>query len=205
MATGRTDAWRRSWPAGNWLHDSRNRVANKDSLERLARAYYDRLLGAALFMSGDPDVAEDLVQETFLAASRSIGSFEHRSAEYTWLYGILLNKFRLWLRYKGRTLSLQQTVDENDAPADPAQLLVSEGLSASEALQKREAAQIVREVLDELPVHYRSVLVLRFLDGLSYQEIAQLLGCSLGTVKSRIHYALQTIARKLDRHKDSVI
>jgi len=178
-------------------------VGEDRTLEKLALRHYDRLFGAALFMCGRPEAAEDLVQETFLAAAKSLDSFEGRSAEYTWLYGILLNKFRGWLRHKGSPVSLQQMAERMDVP-NSAEVLVSATPGAPEQLERREAAQIVRESLDELPVHHRSVLVLRYLDGLSYQEIAESLDCSLGTVKSRIHYALQSIARKLEKHRDSV-
>ena len=177
-------------------------MATEDSLERLARTHYERLFGAALFMCGNPQAAEDLVQETFLAASKSFQSFEGRSTEYTWLYGILMNKFKGWLRHRAGPVSLQEMARERNT--ETAEIVISDAIGAPEELEKQEAAQLVRESLDELPLHHRSVLVLRYMDGLSYQEIADALGCSLGTVKSRIHYALQTIARRLEGHRDSV-
>ena len=180
-------------------------MAKKRSLETLARTHYQRLFGAALFMCGRSDSAEDLVQETFLAAAQSLDSFEGRSAEYTWLYGSLLNKFRGWLRRRGNNAPLSlQRIAERMNMSSSAEFLVSGAPGAPEQMEREEAAALVRESLDELPEHHRSVLVLRFLDGMSYQEIAEALDCSLGTVKSRIHYALQTIAERMEKHRDSV-
>jgi len=174
-------------------------VANKRLLDELAHAHYDRLMRAALFMCNDPEAAEDLVQETFLAAITSLESFEGRSSFYTWLYGILLNKFRAWLRRKGKLVALDEMVSGTEE-VNLAELLTDHRPGAPEEVTQRETAQLVREALDELPAHHRSVLVLRYIERMSYQEVADTLGCSLGTVKSRIHYALQRIAGKIRRH-----
>ncbi|MFP4028876.1 MAG: RNA polymerase sigma factor [Candidatus Brocadiia bacterium] len=165
-------------------------------LEKLVDDYYDRLFRAALFMTGEPDVAEELVQETYAAAFESIDSFEGRSAKYTWLYGILLNKFRSWLRTKKKIVSLQKRAEIGDF-ANLAELLESEEPSVEEEITRREQARAVRIAINELPAHHRAVLALRYLEDKSYEEIAEDLDCSLGTVKSRIHYALEKISRKL--------
>jgi len=178
-------------------------VATKRLLDELARTHYDRLFRAALFMCNDADTAEDLVQETFLAAATSLESFEGRSSFYTWLYGILLNKFRAWLRRKGRAIALDEMVSDTE-DGSLADLLADDRPDAPEQMTQRETAALVREALDELPAHHRSVLVLRYLETMSYQDVADALGCSLGTVKSRIHYALQKVAGKLRRHQDII-
>ncbi len=171
-----------------------------ESLQELVHSHYDRLFRAALFMCGSPEAAEDLVQETFLAAVTSLPSFQGRSSSYTWLYGVMLNKFKGWLRQKGGPISLQQIAEESDL-AGASELLAADEPGAHEQVVRRETAQIVREALDELPHHHRSVLALRYLEGMSYREIAESLGCSLGTVKSRIHYALRKVAGKLEHRR----
>jgi len=165
--------------------------------QELVRDHYDRLFRAALFLCGQETAAEDLTQDTFLAAAESMQRFEARSSLYTWLYGIMLNKFRGWLRHKSRKrLSLEAMVEDDES-------LTSSGLLAAETPQpvdvaaNREYASIVREILDELPEHHRGVLMLRFMEELSYEEIAQTLDCSIGTVKSRIHYGLRRIGVEL--------
>lgn len=176
-------------------------MATKSDLEKLARDHYDRLFRAALFMCGNPGAAEDLVQDTYLAAAGSLDSFEGRSSTYTWLYGIMRNKFRGWLRSKRRHVSLQAMAEQSGDAVNASELVGSDEPGAHEQYVRRETAHIVREALDALPPHHRNVLALRYLERMSYKEIAEALGCSLGTVKSRIHYALRSIAQRLgDRH-----
>ena len=202
--------WARTMPAGLWRPSAQRRqlacdayshVTAKQTLDKLAREHYDRLFRAALFMCNDPSVAEDLIQETFLAAAGSLGGFQGRSSHYTWLYGILLNKFRGWLRSKGGAVSLHQLAQDPDG-TDPLESLADNGPSAHEQMARSETARTVRGVLDELPPHHRSVLALRYLEDMSYEEIGATLGCSLGTVKSRIHYALLRIGAKMKRYED---
>jgi len=167
-----------------------------ESFQELVEHYYDRLFRAALFMSGDRETAEELVQESFLAAGESLNTFEERSSVYTWLYGILLNKFRKWLREQGGALSLQQITERSDGEGDAA-LLAAEGVQPLQQLERREIAEQVQNAIRQLPPHHRSVLTLRYLEELSYEEISTMLGCSIGTVKSRIHYALKKVANQM--------
>jgi len=169
-----------------------------ESFQELVERYYDRLFRAALFMSGDRGTAEELVQESFLAAGESLSTFEERSSAYTWLYGILLNKFRKWLREQGSALSLQQITERGDDEGNAAPL-AAEGVQPLQQLERKEIAEQVQNAIRQLPPHHRSVLTLRYLEGLSYEEISTTLGCSIGTVKSRIHYALKKVAKQM-RH-----
>jgi RNA polymerase sigma-70 factor (ECF subfamily) len=169
---------------------------SEQEFRRLVEEHYDRLFRAARFMCGDPQAAEDLLHDTFLAAARSLERFRGRSSAYTWLYGIMLNKFRRYLRRKGsRALSLQAIGHgREDARGE---MIASETPGPVERLESKEAARRVREAIQELSPDHRSVVTLRFLEGLPYAEIAEMLDCPVGTVKSRIHYALQNIERHL--------
>jgi len=171
-------------------------VSERD-FQDLVHEHYDRIFRAARFMCGDAQAAEDLVQETFLAAAESLGRFQGRSSTYTWLYGILLNKFRRWVRRKHASIiSLHQLQGAGDEEQEQ-YLLPSEDPLPEEHAERRETIERVRLVMGELSPDHRAVIALRFVEGLSYQEIGQILGCPLGTVKSRIHYALQRIAEML--------
>lgn len=150
-------------------------------------------------MVRDAEVAEDLVQESFLAAAESLNSFEKRSAFYTWLYGILLNKFRGWLRSREKAVSLENVGHEEESSRGHP-LFQSDAPQPFERLELSETSGFVHQALEELPAHHRTVLMLRYLEDLSYEQIAQVLGCSIGTVKSRIHYALKRITAKLRPH-----
>ncbi|MGD2174612.1 MAG: RNA polymerase sigma factor [Candidatus Brocadiaceae bacterium] len=158
---------------------------------RLVEAHYDRLFRAARFMCGSDQGAEDLVQETFLAAADARDRFEGRSSDYTWLYGILLNKFRRWLRRKSSSfISLQRL---GPADRDGATQFEADVPGPVDRALREERIQQVRNAIDELSADHRAVITLRYLEGLSYEEIARTVDCPLGTVKSRIHYALQKI------------
>lgn len=163
----------------------------------LVDQHYDRLFRAARFMCSDLAAAEDLVQETFLAAAESLKKFEGRSSTYTWLYGILLNKFRRWLRRKERKVVSLQSVStgRDDQHAD--EVFETDYPGPGEWAERREVAAEVRRAVQGLEADHRSVITLRYVEGMSYGEIAEALDCPIGTVKSRIHYALQKIGRRL--------
>ena len=169
------------------------------SFQQLVEEHYDRLFRAARFMCGDPQAAEDLVQETFLAAGETLDKFQGRSSAYTWLYGILLNKWRRWLRGRSRRVISLQGMAWNDEADNPADLLESNLPSPAGSAEEREAAEQVRRAIEDLPEDHRAAVILRFVEDLSYQEIGEIMGCPLGTVKSRIHYALKKIGKELAR------
>jgi RNA polymerase sigma-70 factor (ECF subfamily) len=171
---------------------------NEDQFQKVVEQHYDRLFRAARFMCADEHAAEDLVHETFLAAAESFSRFRGRSTVYTWLYGIMLNKLRRWIRRRRRsTVSLQQ-LSGDDPDGRAGEVLPADGPLPFEEVERRERAERVRRAMAELPEDQRSVIALRFVDGLSYQEIGEMLECPLGTVKSRIHYALRKIAASLE-------
>lgn len=170
---------------------------SRQDLCKLVEEHYDRIFRAARFMCADLAAAEDLVQETFLAAAQSLGRFEGRSSTYTWLYGILLNKFRRWLRHKGRSALSLQRMGEGDTGRGADEVLETDYPGPEQNAERREAAELVRGAIENLTVEHRSVITLRYIEDMSYDEIAEALNCPVGTVKSRIHYALQRIAKSL--------
>ena len=167
------------------------------NLRKLARLHYDRLFRAARFMCGDLSTAEDLVQDTFLAAATSLKNFEGRSSTYTWLYGILLNKFRHWLRRKESSVASLHLGGGDEEGGAPEEFLQTDFPGPEQAAERRELVQLVRGVVHDLSDSHKSVVTLRYVEGMSYEEIARALDCPVGTVKSRIHYALLKIGEKL--------
>ncbi len=149
-------------------------------------------------MCGNEMAAEDLTQETFVAAADARKRFEGRSSDYTWLYGILLNKYRRWLRKKGSSAVSLQRLKEGEGRGP--QFETEEPGPVEEAL-RRENIQQVRDALEELSAEHRAVITLRYVEGMPYQEIAEVVGCPLGTVKSRIHYALEKIGEQLEEQQ----
>lgn len=162
------------------------------NIEEVSREYFARVHRAALVLTGNPWDADDLAQETFLVVARQTENFEGRSSVYTYLYGILLNLERRERRRHGvRKRKLQVLWDnepatEKSAPAAETAIEVSEWKSSLWARVAR------------LPDGQRQALVLRFSEGLRYDEIAEALGCPLGTVKSRIYHGLLGLRRVLE-------
>ncbi len=156
-------------------------------LQRLTEEYLPRIHRAALMLTGNPWDADDLAQETLLVVARDVSRFEGRSSFYTWLYGILLNLERRERRRFGMRKSKLKVLwaNEGDYPrTTPA---------AETSLEVGEWKRGLWSFVARLPDGQRESLVLRFSEHLSYDEIAVILDCPLGTVKSRIFNGLSTL------------
>ena len=137
-------------------------------------------------MTGNPDDAAELCQEAFLNAWKGLGRFQGESAFSTWLYRLTTNVCIDFLRREKRRGALSMTVSLDDEEAARQAELPDERYSPHRQLEQIERSQAIRDGLDALSDEHRQVLVLRELEGLSYGEIAALLGLEEGTVKSRI-------------------
>ena len=171
------------------MNDDQLVMALKDqdpaAAQELLDAYGDRLLRSAFLLCGNETEAQDLVQETFLQAIRSVQRFQCRSSIYTWLHAILLNLSRQQRRSQKRIVYDDELVDREVADENPNQL---DAQTASSALHG---------ALQKLSGAHREVVVLRYYENLKIHEIAGYLGVSKGTVKSRLHYALQQLQKFL--------
>jgi RNA polymerase sigma-70 factor (ECF subfamily) len=151
----------------------------------------------ALHLLGDRDEALDLSQEVFFSVFRTIGSFRGQSALKTWIYRIAINQARnrqrWWRRrHQADQVSLDQHVAAHGDLRQP-----GEHTSPDRAYARKELAEQLWTALDRLPFDQRTVVVLREIDGLSYDEIAFSLGVAVGTVKSRLTRARQTLRQQL--------
>lgn len=160
-------------------------------VEEASRQHFARIHRAALILTGNPWDADDLAQETFLELSRMTTQYRGQSSLYTWIYGILLNLERrhrrragLW-RQKLKVLWNNGPTTERTAPA------------AETTIEVREWKSSLWAHVKQLPDGQRHALVLRFSEHLSYEEIAEILQCPVGTVKSRIHNGLAVLREKL--------
>ena len=170
----------------------------KLDIDEVTRRYFSRIHRAALVLTGNPWDADDLAQETFLVLANQADRFEGRSSTYTWLYGILLNLDRRDRRRHGmRRKKLQvlwdrQPKHERTAPG------------ADNAVVVAEWKQSLWSLVDRLPDGQRQALVLRFSEGMRYDEIAAVLECPLGTVKSRIFHGLAALKRLIEVEGEQV-
>jgi RNA polymerase sigma-70 factor, ECF subfamily len=164
------------------------------AFEELVRRHADRLYAVVLRFLGDPTDAEEVTQETFLRAWRSIDRFQGRSQFFTWLYRIGLNEAK---RLVTRRPPAGQVRSLEDAP-------VPEAPDWSEAPEVRSAQAEVRRVLEqairELPIEYRATIILRDVEGLSTAQAAEAMELGEAAFKSRLHRARLAVRRSLDEY-----
>ena len=159
---------------------------------------YQRKLGRLLSrFVRDPAEVEDVTQEAFIKAYRALGSFRGDSAFYTWLYRIGINTAKNYLVALGRRAPTTTGFDNEEAEGfEDAEQLRDSNTPESE-LEGKEIAATVNRAMDALPADLRAAITLREIEGLSYEEIANVMNCPVGTVRSRIFRARDAIAAEL--------
>ena len=159
-----------------------------NAFETLVLEYEKNVYNIALRMTGNNEDAADMTQEAFIKAYNSLQSFRGDSKFSVWLYRIVSNVCLDFLRSKNRRPTVSLSVEDDDG--EDAQLDVADESQSPELLLDRKLTRdSVRRGLDSLPPDYRQILLLREIQGLSYDEIAQALSLEVGTVKSRIFRA----------------
>ena len=185
-----------------------NREIDQELVERAQRGdkqafgmlveKYQRKLGRLLSrLIRDQAEVEDVVQESFIKAYRALPNFRGESAFYTWLYRIGINTAKNYLVAMGRRPQVNNDIEIEDAEnfEDANELRTME--TPETELMTKEIAQTVNDTVAALPEELRTAITLREIEGLSYEEIATLMNCPIGTVRSRIFRARETIALKL--------
>lgn len=161
-----------------------------EAFGQLCRFYETRLLRQALTLCGDEAVAEDLAQETLIEAWKSLHRFNRRCQFFTWLCAILIHRYRNLARrhahlvrdYPGEEFGSEDNTFEPTCFPSP-----------FDAVTQNETAELVRFCMNALPEKHREVVYLRFFVDESLEEVAAALNCSVGTVKSRLYYALERL------------
>jgi len=161
----------------------------------LVSRYDQRLLNFVYRTIGDRERAQDLVQETFVRVYRHLQRFDQTKKFSTWIYTIASNLAKNELRNRSRNpLVLFQTIKKNwDADHRPLEWEDTQ-YKPDDLFRKRHLREKVEEAVKQLPEHHRIVFVLRELEGKTYEEIADITGCNLGTVKSRLNRARNNFA-----------
>jgi RNA polymerase sigma-70 factor (ECF subfamily) len=177
-------------------------AGDADAFEACVRTYCTRLLVVARRILGNEEDARDAVQDAFLSAFKGIGHFQGMSGLGTWLHRIAVNAAlgRLRTRQRQPEQSIENLLPhfgEGEHQLDPP----APWKAAPEVgLQQRETRELVRQCIDRLPDTYRTVLLLRDVDGLDTDETARLLETSAGVIKTRLHRARQALRTLLDPH-----
>jgi RNA polymerase sigma-70 factor (ECF subfamily) len=170
------------------------------AFQELVERYQTRLLNFIFRTIGDRERAEDLVQEVFIRVYRHIHRFDRSKKFSTWVYTIASNLAKNELRNRSRNpLVLFQTM-KGAAREDDDRPLQFEDTTArpDDLYRKRHLRELVEETVAQLPEHHRQVFVLRELEGKSYEEIAEITDCNLGTVKSRLNRARNAFASMIE-------
>lgn len=183
---------------GELIRESRR--GGREAFQELVRRYQKRVMAVALGMVRNPEDAMEIVQDAFVKAFENIDRFKGESSVYTWLYRIVVNRaidFRRRERRRptvyfedrrggdDRRESYEDSLRE-ETPHDP-----------FDAVRSHEVGDRVTEAINELTPDHKAVILLREVEGLSYDEISRVMQCSKGTVMSRLHYARKKLQQKL--------
>lgn len=176
---------------------ARGRGGDRAALQALAERYQRRILGVVVGMVRNAEDAREVVQETFVRAFRNLDGFKGDSSFYTWLYRIAFNLAIDLQRKESKRTNVE--FDESQPPGDAPMAFggKTQGEDPFDAVRNRELGSKIFQAIDDLTPDHRAVILLREIDGLSYEEISQTLDCSLGTVMSRLHYARKKLQARL--------
>jgi RNA polymerase sigma-70 factor, ECF subfamily len=183
----------------NWMEHENTEIArglrrhDPDLLDRLIEQYQHRLLRYLLYLTGNRELAEDLFQETWIKVLERGSQYDGEHNFSTWLFAVARNLSIDQLRRK-KTASLDSMAGEDEAPLEIAD---TTQLTAFEVVAQKELSERVQAGLIAIQPEYRETVVLRFHEGLSLDEIAQVTGAPLGTIKSRLYRGLNALLPKL--------
>jgi RNA polymerase sigma-70 factor (ECF subfamily) len=170
---------------------------DKRAFELLVEKYQRKLARLLSRLIRDPGEVEDVAQETFVKAYRALPSFRGDSAFYTWLYRIGVNTAKNYLMALGRRAPTSTEVGAEDAEGYDEGEQLRDISTPESVLLSKEIAATVNAAIDGLPEELRTAIQLRELEGMSYEEIARVMECPIGTVRSRIFRAREAIAERL--------
>lgn len=169
------------------------RSGDAEAYGKVYRAYATRLLRQAVALCGNDGLAEELAQDTLVEAWKCLHRYNGRCKFFTWLCAILLNRYRNRIR-DNRLLPVSTLGSrEQDEFSDSVEKLTDQGTLPDEAAEMREQAALVRKCIETLPMKHQQVIYLRYYVDDSLEGIAAALGCSVGTVKSRLFHALDKL------------
>lgn len=170
---------------------------DKTAFELLVVKYQRKLVRLLSRFIRDPTEVEDVAQEAFIKAYRALPSFRGDSAFYTWLYRIGINTAKNYLVAMGRRAPTVSETESPDSESSEESGQVPDYNTPEHELMSRQIAETVNRAVDDLPEELRTAITLRELEGLSYEDIAGIMNCPIGTVRSRIFRAREAIAEKL--------
>ena len=176
---------------------ARAQRGDKRAFELLVEKYQRKLARLLSRFIRDPAEVEDVAQEAFIKAYRALPAFRGDSAFYTWLYRIGINTAKNYLVAMGRRAPTTTDIEAEDAEGFEDGDQLRDLNTPENEMMSRQVAETVNQTLQELPEELRTAITLREIEGLSYEEIANIMNCPIGTVRSRIFRAREAIAERL--------
>ncbi len=176
------------------------RNGDRMAFQKLVERYQRKIFGLCYGMVRNQDDAMDMVQETFVKVFKNLGRFEGQSSFYTWTYRIATNVCIDFLRKakRQRTVDYDDAIMRDDEVEDVGSLLPSRlGVNPAKVYGRRELLEKIEDALGTLSPNHRQAILLREVEGLSYQEIADIMEVSIGTVMSRLHHARKNMQNHL--------
>ena len=168
------------------------------AFDELTLRYRGRVFGMIYNMTSNREDASDLTQDAFIKAFQSINRFQGQSSFFTWLYRIAVNSTLTHLRKNRlRTFFSLEKVDENDRQSAEVIEALTDNSGVERDTYVKELQERLNEAMQKLSIKHRTVVTLFEIDGLGHQEIAEIMNCSVGTVRSRLHYAKQQLQAQL--------
>ena len=173
---------------------ARSRTGDAESFNQLISRWERPIYALAYRVIGREEDARDVTQETFLRAFRGLAAFKGQAKFSSWLYRIALNLCRDWIRRKKRSpiATLPEDVELEDLASDTGPTETVEDL-----VSRRELSELVEAAMARLPEEQRTAIILKEYHGMTFQEIADLQGCPLSTVKTRLYQGLSVLRREL--------
>ena len=182
--------------ADDWQLVQRVQGGDKTAFDVLVLKYQHKIVKLVMRYVQDPSESQDVAQEAFIKAYKALPNFRGESAFYTWLYRIAINTAKNYLVARKRR-PLDYDVDLQDPTQYEMQARVSDIATPEGHALGEEVREVVEEAVEKLPEDLRMAIVLREIEGMSYEEIAQAMDCPVGTVRSRIFRAREAIDSRL--------
>lgn len=183
---------------------ARSKEGDREAFQTLVERYQRRAFGIAIGVLRHPEDARDAAQNAFVKVFRNINSFKGESSFYTWLYRIVVNVCIDHIRKhkKMRAVEYDDTFRRRDEANSRTLQGNTRALRPDANFERTELHTVLHKALGELTETHRAVIVLREVDGLSYEEIAEVMDCHLGTVMSRLHHARKNLQKALKPYLD---
>jgi len=184
----------------DWEIIKKVQAGDVSAFDQLILKYRERVYSVVYNLCGNREDGADLAQTTFIKAFQSINRFQGQASFFTWLYRIAVNATLTHLRKNRlRTFFSFDRISEEDRSSEVIEALTDK-TGADRELFVKELQEKLNEALQKLSIKHRMVITLFEIDGLSHSEIAEIMGCSVGTVRSRLHYAKQLLQAELQSY-----